>query len=314
MVRGSFLRNNEKMKFFAFAVSALLFVCCFLSPLQAETALDRVLAKTKSNIVRVVGYNDDGSRSLGSGVLIRDRFVVTAKHVLRGCSRATCEFDNGEKITAIEEIRNVDDQSVLILARKPNISTEIVVANRDPSAGETVVFAGFDHGSRLRYYDATIGIAGRFNNGSVSEANAAAISGNSGGPAFDSNGRFFGTLWGTDGRNTSLVSNASTNRFFRHVAERFPSFGGCFDATPRTRLEPVTPPIQQPKQPNREIERLQREIEALKIKTSPETWFEQNKHRFRFQIVLRDREGNEIDRDTVDAIGGEINLQFFEIE
>lgn len=302
------------MNHFAFAVPALLSVCCFLSPLRAETTLDRVLAKTKNNVVRITGYSVDGSRSLGSGVLLRDRFVVTAKHVLRGCSRAICEFDNGERIEAIEEIRNVDDQSVLILARKPKIETEIKVASRDPNAGETVVFAGFDHGSRLRYYDATIGVAGRFNNGSVSEANAAAISGNSGGPAFDSNGRFFGTLWGTDGRNTSLVSNASTQRFFRHVAERFPSFGGCFDATPRTRLEPVTPPIQQPKQPNPEIERLQAEIAALKIQTSPETWFEKNKHRFKFQIVLRDREGNEIDRDTVDAIGGEINLQFFEIE
>ena len=306
------------MNFPKIAFPALMMFFVSLSPTKADSTLGRVLEITKPNVVRVIGWDAAGTRSIGSGVLIRERFVVTAKHVLRGCTRAICEFDNGESIAVVEELRNTDDQSVLILNQVPNVRSEITVAVSDPAAGETVVFAGFDHGSRLRYYDARIGVAGRFNGGTVSEANAAAILGNSGGGAFDSQGRFFGTLWGTDGVNTTLVSNASTVKFFRHVAERFPSFGRCFDNSPKTKLVPVNPtnpPIQQPQTAgNAEIESLKREIASLKANPSPQQWFEANRHKFKFQIVLRDRNGNEIDRDTVDAIGGELNLQFFEIK
>lgn len=294
---------------FAFLASFSFFVP--LSPANCETVLERVIEKTKNNVVRVVGYSPDGSRSIGSGCLLRGQFVVTAKHVLRGCTRAFCEFDNGERIEAVEELQNVDDQSVLILGKKPKIDSVVNVASSDPGSGELVIFAGFDHGSRLRYYDATIGTAGKFNNGGVSEANAAAISGNSGGAAFNSDGLFFGTLWGTDGRSTSLVSNRSTMKFFNHVAERFPSFGSCFDSTPRTKLVPIRQPTT-PVQPNNQIQELQNEIKRLRALPTPEQWFAQNRDQFKFQIVLRDKNGKEIDRDTVNAIGGEINLQFFE--
>ena len=261
--------------------------------------------------MRVLGRHTDGSTALGSGVVIGARYVVTAKHVLRGCTAAVCEFNNGQRISVAQALdSNYADQTVLELTAETTAQPAPIAA-ADPRAGETLTLAGFDNGRRLRFYDASSGLVGRYDYGKVTDANAPAISGNSGGPVFNSRGEFVGTLWGSDGRTTSLVNNATTHRFLREVAQRFPAFGSCYRQAcapvrqpkpqqPITNLEPVQPA--NPCDCSKELSRLKVILEQLvadqqkpaltdqQLKQAIERYLESDP--LTVTMIIRDRDGN----------------------
>jgi V8-like Glu-specific endopeptidase len=195
---------------------------------MASDPIDLIVQQRLASVARVVGYSRDGSLTFGTGVYIGDRYVITAKHVLRGCYKARCEFYDNAVIEVIETFdSNSTDQSVLTLATQPSVQPA-KIASVDPVAGSTVTLAGFDNGKRLRFFDTQIGVAGRYSAGTVTDAMARSVSGNSGGPVFNNQGEFIGTLWGSDGATTSLVNNQASHRFFREVAVRYPAFGTAY--------------------------------------------------------------------------------------
>jgi hypothetical protein len=144
---------------------------------------------------------------------------------------------------------HAQDQSIVVFDGQVSVQPA-PIAGRDPREGEEVTLAGFDHGQRLRFYSAKIGVSGRWDNGTGSEVFTVSVSGDSGGPVFDTSGAWVGTLWGSDGRSTQIVNNSSSHRFFRQVAQRFPAFGvvyrrGCEvieRPQPRISQAPVEPP------------------------------------------------------------------------
>lgn len=224
---------------------ALLMLTCtniaVPSILMGYEPIDRIVGERLNSIAKVIGRGADGSVSYGTGVFIGSRYVVTAKHVLRGCNAAECFFDDGTSSVVLQAFdSNYGDQSVLELASLPKVRPA-KLALREPTQGDRVTLAGFDNGKRLRFFDTTIGRAGAYNYGTVTDAMTPSIAGNSGGPVFDSAGALVGTLWGSDGATTSLVNNQATHRFLREVAMRFPDFGRCYSDACQSR-----PVIRQP--------------------------------------------------------------------
>lgn len=203
----------------------------------AEDAIDQIIELRKSSLCKIAAY-ESNSISSGSGVYIGSNYVITAKHVVQQSKQIVCTFDTGEQIKSIGCFDSIRDQSIIALASIPQGITSAPIAANDPMPGSSVYLAGFDNGNRLRFYSTTISDSSRFNYGYGSEAFAPAISGNSGGPVFNSAGQFIGTLWGTDGRTTSITNNRATHEFFRQVAQRYPAFGNCY--------RNACPPIKQP--------------------------------------------------------------------
>lgn len=248
--------SNNRLVIVSLALSLICCVAARCKKLSAD-GIDDIVQSRLSSVVLVIA-SDSSSSSVGSGVYIGGRYVVTAKHVMRGYNRGVISFHDGSqrKIAGVYD-SNAQDQSIVVFDGQVSVRPA-PIAVRDPREGEQVTLAGFDHGQRLRFYSGRIGVAGRWDNGKGSEVFTVSVSGDSGGPVFDSNGDWVGTLWGSDGHSTQIVNNSSSHRFFKQVAQRFPAFGAVYRSgcefidrpEPRISLAPVEPPTDSRSEPS----------------------------------------------------------------
>jgi len=217
------MMHRNRLLIVSLASSLIFFAAARCKKLSADT-IDEIVQSRLSSVV-MVRASDSSSSSVGSGVYLGGQYVVTAKHVMRGYNRGVISFyDGSQRAIAGVYDSNAQDQSIVVFEGQVSVQPA-PIAGRDPQEGDEVTLAGFDHGQRLRFYSGRIGVAGRWDNGIGSEVFTVSVSGDSGGPVFDSNGAWIGTLWGSDGQSTQIVNNSSSHRFFKQVAQRFPAFG-----------------------------------------------------------------------------------------
>lgn len=176
------------------------------------------------------------SMGLGSGVLVRDKVVLTASHVVANADEIVVQFHDGEMITAsTTRISRNADVALITLDAAPSDPHLAVIGNSDSvRIGEDVFVIGAPMG--LPYSLSRGVISGRHaehmlsNDGKSLEffqTDAAINTGNSGGPMFNMKGEVIGIVssiltqsGGFDGIGFAATSNVArallTNRGSRY--------------------------------------------------------------------------------------------------
>ena len=130
----------------------------------------------------------------GSGVLIGGSYFLTAEHVVEGQRGIRVRFPSGTYGARILAASPADDVALLALDGKPDLPG-CTIAARDEQPGGNVYFAGYcPPGLRVwpaRMYDTNY-TRPHFQAGGLPLSGS--VSGNSGGPGFNSNGEIIGVL------------------------------------------------------------------------------------------------------------------------
>lgn len=140
---------------------------------------------------------------LGSGVLIRDNFILTAAHVVANAKAIMVEFYGGEKIPAVTyRISKLADVAVIKLESAPSDARVATIGNSDDvRIGEDVFVIGAPMG--LTYSLSTGIISGRHSEKNpirddkimeFFQTDASINTGNSGGPMFNHKGEVIGIV------------------------------------------------------------------------------------------------------------------------
>ncbi len=176
------------------------------TPAEPRPVASAMSAGNDAPVVRVVADTCNG-REAGSGVVLADGIVLTARHVVRGAT--TVQVDTGDLGPVTAEVLGVDgtgrDIAVLrvpalagrpaaVVARTEVVPGTDVAASGHPRGGERRTVAG----AVLGYVDAgPLAADGR----RVLTVDAAFQPGMSGGPVVDAEGRLVGIAIGVE-RNT----------------------------------------------------------------------------------------------------------------
>ena len=143
------------------------------------------------------------SMGLGSGVLVRDNYILTASHVVANAKAIMVEFFDGEKIPAITyRISKIADVAIIKLESAPSKAKEAVIGRSDEvRIGDEIFVIGAPMG--LTYSLSTGIISGRHseknprNDEKILEffqTDASINTGNSGGPMYNSKGEVIGIV------------------------------------------------------------------------------------------------------------------------
>lgn len=212
------------------------------------TAASTAIQQAAQNAVIVDLPNGRGTGGFrGSGVYLGDRYVATANHVIaEGARRGTVTFRDGAKIGFTTYKQDaIYDQALLQLDQEHPTLTGVEIYTGSIQPGMQVYSAGFGRGFRL-FGGPVLGFASptRGTNGWLLHRSPA-ISGDSGGPVFLSDGRLVGCLWGTNGSDTYA---ARPQRFRVLVQALFPRLAAWRAARGRGRDVFLLPeqPQQQP--------------------------------------------------------------------
>lgn len=182
-----------------------------LSPAQD---LADLFEANKSSVVTIYVAEDENTGTgdprtftsnmgLGSGVLIRDNFILTAAHVVANAEAIMVEFYDGETITAeTYRISRIADVAVIKLKKAPRKPNVAVIGNSNETrTGSDVFVVGAPMG--LPYSLSTGVISGRHaenkttSDGKMLEffqTDASINTGNSGGPMFNYKGEVIGIV------------------------------------------------------------------------------------------------------------------------
>ena len=165
---------------------------------------------------------------LGSGVFIRDNYILTAAHVVGNAKYIMVEFFGGERIPALTyRISKIADVAIIKLEKSPSDAREAVIGNSDDvRVGDEVFVIGAPMGLT---YSLSRGII----SGRESELNplggekileffqtdAAINTGNSGGPMFNSKGEVIGIVSSILSRSGGFegIGFAATSQVARDV-------------------------------------------------------------------------------------------------
>jgi hypothetical protein len=194
--------------------AALLFVLLAASQLFSEGI-------NTASVVRVRADDVDGkAMSVGSGVYIGDRLILTCGHLFRTAdpNRVSVTFPNGE--THVGRAIAADmywDQGLVELNTVPN-AEPLVLASENPKPGDPVYFAGYDSGSSVILRKGEVrNYVSPSENGQLDwfSLTGCVSEGSSGGPVLDAQGAVIGCLWGTSNtqQSTSAVMTGRTQRF-----------------------------------------------------------------------------------------------------
>lgn len=180
-----------------------------------ELMANRPLDEAAKNAVIVEQPTGGNGSYRGSGCYLGDRFVSTANHVVPSNTPGRVIFRDGKRHGFRVHSRDTQwDIAILEIEPHPSLPG-VPIATADVRQGETVYSMGF--GSGFRVFGGPIqGFVGNQNGGNdwFNHRNGA-VSGDSGGPVFRTNGEMVGVLWGTGGGNTY----ASRTRRFRLLCQ-----------------------------------------------------------------------------------------------
>jgi serine protease Do len=140
---------------------------------------------------------------LGSGVLVRDNYILTAAHVVANAKAIMVEFFDGEKIPAVTyRISKTADVAVIKLESAPSNAKQAVIGSSDDvRIGEEIFVIGAPMG--LTYSLSRGIISGRHSEKSpisdhkileFFQTDASINTGNSGGPMYNSKGEVIGIV------------------------------------------------------------------------------------------------------------------------
>jgi len=168
-----------------------------------ERSLREVFDDVKSSVVKVVGIKDENRVSIGTGFLVHcDGYIVTARHVVDGCSRIEVTPENYKhSIPAELCLKNRDDMAILRIDYKgldDNFKVRLAPSSVLPRhkhvmAGSDVGIAGYAWGmdhpddSTLFVFKRVIALNVMHpphTNGLFYYIDGTAIAGMSGGPVF----------------------------------------------------------------------------------------------------------------------------------
>jgi len=198
------------------------------------------------------------TQGLGSGVLIGDRRVLTAAHVVQAEDLITVRFHDGQTIGAkVVSSSQQADVALLELKKKPKGITPAQIANSDNAkVGEPIFIVGAPYGLS---YTLTAGhISNRITAGEASsgfyameffQTDAAINEGNSGGPMFNGKGQVIGVVshilsksGGFEGLGFAATSSA-TSRILLEGEHVWTGVEAQFIGEPITALLNVPQPV-----------------------------------------------------------------------
>ncbi len=163
-----------------------------------------------------------GTSYRGSGVYLGDRFIATAYHVVRGAMpNGTVTFRDGVRIrVVVHQSDSAWDQAILEMQSPHPTLPGVEMSTTNPRPGERLYSVGFGQGYRI-FGGAVTGFSGQAGTQLTDWVNhqSPAVSGDSGGPMFTSQGKLVGCLWGAGGGETI---GTTTGRFQIFVKPLFP--------------------------------------------------------------------------------------------
>lgn len=180
---------------------------------------------------------------LGSGVLIRDNFILTAAHVVANAKAIMVEFYGGEKIPAVTyRISKIADVAVVKLESAPSDARVAAIGNSDDvRVGDRVFVIGAPMG--LTYSLSNGIISGRHSEKNpirddkileFFQTDASINTGNSGGPMFNQKGEVIGIVSSILSRSGGFegIGFAATSQVARDVLNARSSLYFGIDALP----------------------------------------------------------------------------------
>jgi hypothetical protein len=206
-----------------------------------------------ASVVRVRTLDHDGLNSLGTGVYLSGNWCLTAWHVVADArnGQTYVNYDSGRKTARVKHrIRNKYEDQCLLELYEPLPLPGVKLRRGDPQPGETAYLCGVTGGSQYGTTPCRVMSVGEYRTADtgtpVMRLSASSVSGDSGGPVFDSNGYLIGNLWGSDGPTTSAVANSTTRAFFARVKQEWESVPLTGYGTPIANCPTGTCPTPQP--------------------------------------------------------------------
>lgn len=200
-------------------IRALILSLFLITSAAADGPVARIVVEHKEADGKT--YND-----MGTGVLLRDRYVLTCRHLFDdGVDLIWLHFDiDGKVFKARATIAARDDlRDFMLLKLDRDVPTGYVQVGPVPAVGDTLKLCGYGtcppwpgtwrcvSGDVLRDYKSTDGCH-------EFEVDLIARSGDSGGPMFDSQGRLSLMVWGCDKEHPKRVGPPKS---FGHPPQEF---------------------------------------------------------------------------------------------
>jgi serine protease Do len=223
----------------------ILFAALFVAvTIAIAQDLTKLYDKTKPSVVLLIteekevinsgiGKQQVTMEGLGSGVLINEREIVTASHVVHLAENIQVVFSDGQKIPAtVESSWPEADVALVRLSWKPDNPVIAKMADSDQvRVGQQVFVIGAPYG--LEYSLSSGYISGKIEKGNMSnslkqheyfQTDAAINQGNSGGPMFNMDGEVIGIVsyilsnsGGFEGLGFAVTSNVVDDLLFNRT-------------------------------------------------------------------------------------------------
>ena len=211
----------------------------FRSAILAIVSLPGILAAQTPSTCRVECQDGGGVRSLGSGVLVAHgtgaashvSLVATAAHVVASARTIEVRFEgSSERITGkLAGIDRANDVAIICIPQPVDIQPAPI--QTDVSVGDPVIREGYPRAGPLRAVRTAIrSLSGRYsrNGPPLVQLNVAAISGESGGPVYDSEGHVVALVCTTSasdshGPSGQTILDAMPHENWRLIAVRGPT-------------------------------------------------------------------------------------------
>ena len=173
--------------------------------IRFETALADLPApvvKSMRSVVKVSGTNvrDSQSTYSGSGVVIGDKSVATAKHVIMDASPIWIDIDGRRFPARVAAVHPTIDLCVLSTDESLGLSA-VPMVTEQVLKNQKLYFGGYDPQGFRAWRARVLSFAYRMLE-SGGEYRSGSISGNSGGPAFNGNGELVSILFANGSSDT----------------------------------------------------------------------------------------------------------------
>lgn len=198
-----------------FILGVILIVLGILLILRDAKAQAPTPVTPPAQCVMVIIMDKDGTPSKGSGALAGFNLVVTAYHVVKDRKSKDCEilFPNWRLMQAT--VVKIDKKADLCLIRLKGVchTSPFPLSKQEFwKSGTEFIVMGYGYGP----FKASHGSLDRRSWGPWKNVLGAEVrNGDSGGPVLDSQGRYAGTLWGSDKEGTMFTPVDTIREFMR---------------------------------------------------------------------------------------------------